>query len=157
VYVDDTLFYSPKPEYIDEVIQKLRDAEMELEEEGSVAGFLGVHIERNKKDGSIKLTQKGLIKRIIETLNIQHLPVKHTPAVAEPLVLDADGDLPNATYSYPSVVGMLQYKKAHSRPDITFAVSQCARFTHRTRRSHEVAVEQIGQYLKATQDEGLIL
>jgi hypothetical protein len=157
VYVDDTLFYSPKPEYIDEVIQKLRDAEMDLEEEGSVAGFLGVHIERNEKDGSIKLTQKGLIKRIIETLNIQHLPIKHTPAAAEPLVLDADGDPPNATYSYPSVVGMLQYLQAHSRPDITFAVSQCARFTHRTRRSHEVAVERIGQYLKATQDEGLIL
>jgi hypothetical protein len=157
VYVDDTLFYSPKPEYIDEVIQKLRDAEMDLEEEGSVAGFLGVHIECNEKDGSIKLTQKGLIKRIIEGLNIQHLPIKHTPAAAEPLVLDADGDPPNATYSYPSVVGMLQYLQAHSRPDITFAVSQCARFTHRTRRSHEVAVERIGQYLKATQDEGLIL
>jgi hypothetical protein len=34
---------------------------MNLEEEGSVAGFLGVHIERDEKDGSIKLTQKGLI------------------------------------------------------------------------------------------------
>ena len=42
VYVDDTLFYSPKQEYINEVIQKLRDNEMDLEEEGSVAGFLGV-------------------------------------------------------------------------------------------------------------------
>jgi hypothetical protein len=157
VYVDDTLFYSPKPEYIDEVIQKLRDAEMDLEEEGSVAGFLGVHIERNEEDQSIKLTQKGLIKRIIEALDISHLPKKHTPAAAEPLVLDADGDPPDSTYSYPSVVGMLQYLQAHSRPDITFAVSQCARYVHRTRRSHEVAVERIGQYLKGTQDEGLIL
>jgi len=52
---------------------------------------------------------------------------------------------------------MLQYLQAHTRPDITFAVSQCARFAHRTRRSHEIAVERIGQYLKATQDEGLIL
>ena len=108
VYVDDTLFYSPKPEYIDEVIQKLRDAEMDLEEEGSVAGFLGVHIERNEKDGSIKLTQKGINQENHRRLSIyQHLPIKHTPAAAEPLVLDADGDPPDSTYSYPSVVGML--------------------------------------------------
>ena len=71
--------------------------------------------------------------------------------------MDADGDPPDGTYSYASVVGMLQYLQAHSRPDITFAVSQCARYVHRTRRSHEIAIERIGLYLKSTQDQGLIL
>jgi hypothetical protein len=37
------------------------------------------------------------------------------------------------------------------------AVSQCARFTHNPKRSHELALEQIGQYLKGTKDPGLIL
>jgi hypothetical protein len=134
--VDDTLFYSPKPEYIDEMIRKLRDEEMDLEEEEDVAGFLGVHIERNDSDGTIKLTQSGLIKRIIEALNLHSQPRKLTPAAAEPLVMDADGDPPD---------------------DITFAVSQCARYVHRTRRSHEIAIERIGLYLKGTLDEGLIL
>jgi len=36
-------------------------------------------------------------------------------------------------------------------------VSQCARFVHNTRRSHEEAVERIGRYLKGTREEGLIL
>ena len=46
VYVDDTLFYSPKTEYIDEVVKKLRgECHMELEEEDDVAGFLGVDIQ----------------------------------------------------------------------------------------------------------------
>jgi hypothetical protein len=130
---------------------------MDLEKEEDVAGFLGVHIERDDTKGTIKLTQKGLIKRIIETLEIDHLHGKDTPAAAEPLVMDADGEPPDGTYSYPSVVGMLQYLQAHSRPDITYAVSQCARYTHRTRRSHERAIERIGQYLKKTADEGLIL
>ena len=157
VYVDDTLFYSPKQEWIDEAIQQLRDEGMDLESEEDVAGFLGVHIERNEADGSVKLTQKGLIKRIVEALEIEHLYTKKTPATAKPLVLDEDGDPPDGSYNYASVVGMLQYLQAHSRPDITYAVSQCARFTHRTRRSHEEAVERIGQYLKGTMDEGLIL
>jgi hypothetical protein len=46
----------------------LQDKEMTLEIEDSVAGFLGVHIERNQSNGSIKLTQMGLIKRIIAAL-----------------------------------------------------------------------------------------
>ena len=157
VYVDDTLFYSPKQEYIDDVIKKLESEGMDLEAESDVAGFLGVHIDRNESNGTIKLTQSGLAKRIIDTLEIDHLYSKETPAAAEPLVLDAEGDPPNGTYSYASVVGMLQYLQAHSRPDLTFAVSQCARYTHRTRRSHEVALERIGQYLKKTADEGLVL
>ena len=157
VYCDDTLLFSPKAEYIEETIQDLTEADLELNVEDSVAGFLGVHIERNDADGSIKLTQKGLIKRIIEALGVGSHPIKHTPATAEPLVKDEFGDPPDGSYSYPSVIGMLQYLQGHSRPDITYAVSQCARFIHSTRRSHELALQRIGQYLKGTMDEGLIL
>ena len=72
VYVDDTLFYSPRKEWIDEVIKKIKKQDLKLEIEDSVAGFLGVHIERNEKDGTIKLTQKGLIKRIVDALSTYH-------------------------------------------------------------------------------------
>jgi hypothetical protein len=85
VYVDDTLFYSPKPEYIDDVIRQLRERDMDLEEEGNVAGFLGVHLECNEEDGSIKLTQVGLIKRIIDALDLHNKPRKKTPAAARAL------------------------------------------------------------------------
>jgi hypothetical protein len=52
---------------------------------------------------------------------------------------------------------MMQYLQNRSRPDITFAVSQCARFDHTPKRSHELAMIRIGQYLKATMDKGIIL
>jgi hypothetical protein len=45
----------------------------------------------------------------------------------------------------------------HTRPDTGFATSQCARSNHNTRRSHEKALERIGQYLKFTQDKCLLL
>jgi hypothetical protein len=157
VYVDNTLFFSPKEEYINDVIEKLSQAELELEVEDSVAGFLGVHIEHNNADGSVKLTQSGLAKHVIDALNVTHMPRKFTPATATPLVKDEDGEPPNAAYSYASVIGMLLYLQGHSCPDITYAVSQCSRFVHSPRRSHEIALEHIGQYLKGTLDEGLIL
>ena len=157
VYVDDTLFYSPRTEWIDEAIQQIQQQELELEIEDSVAGFLGVHIQRDDREGTIKLTQKGLCKRIIDALQLQGHPAKATPATREPLVADQNGMPAQGKYNYSSIIGMLQYLQGHSRPDITHAVSQCARFTHNPKRSHEVALERIGQYLKHTQDEGLVL
>lgn len=156
VYVDDTLFFSREESDIDSVISGLRSLGMELEEESDVAGFLGVHIER-RDDGSIKLTQKGLIQRIIDALDIDHLPPKQTPSKPGVLAADKDGDPANGTYSYASVIGMLGYLAPNSRPELTFAVSQCARFTHSPKRSHEEALERIGQYLKGTREDGLIL
>jgi hypothetical protein len=81
---------------------------------------------------------------------------KEIPAEHGCLPIDKDGDPPQRTYSYPIVIGMLGYL-GHTRPDTGFATSQCTRFTHNTRRSHEKAFERIGQYLKLTQDKGLIL
>lgn len=157
VYVDDTLLWSTRSEWIDEAIQQLQGRGMVLEIEDSVAGFLGVHIERNQTDGSIKLTQAGLIKRIIAALGVEHDPIVHTPTTLNPLVKDEDGDPPDGKFNYASVIGMLGYLQSNSRPDITFAVSSAARFSHNPRRSHEDALKRIGRYLKGTIEEGLVL
>jgi hypothetical protein len=72
------------------------------------------------------------------------------------LVKDEDGEAVNGLFNYSSVVGMLQYLQNHTRPDITYAVSQCARFVHYPKKSHEDAVIQICQYLKGSEDKGII-
>ena len=157
VYVDDTLLFSPRPEYIDEVLAQLKEEELDLKEEDDVAGFLGVNVQRDDANGQIHMTQQGLIDRIIDALGCDSLPGKRTPAEYGALGSDKGGDPPQGTFSYPSVIGMLQYLQAHTRPDITLAVSQCARFIHSTRRSHELALIRIGQYLKLTRTKGLTL
>ena len=58
VYVDNTLFYSPHKEWIDEVIKQLEQQELELEIEDSIAGFLGVHIEQDEKEGQSNLPKE---------------------------------------------------------------------------------------------------
>ncbi|KAL7519736.1 hypothetical protein ACHAWF_000253, partial [Thalassiosira exigua] len=52
---------------------------------------------------------------------------------------------------------MLLYLTGHSRPDCTFVVHQCARYTLEPKRSHIVALKLLGRYLKGTADKGLIL
>jgi hypothetical protein len=143
---------------IESIVKGLKNLGMNLEEEDSVAGFLGVLIQRHSGNSpTIELLQTGLIQRIVDALQIFHLPPKRTPAKVGVLSSDPEGDPPNCTFNYASVIGMKGYLQSNSRPDITFAVSQCARFTSSPRRSHEQALERIGQYLKGTMDKGLLL
>eukprot|EP00957_Ditylum_brightwellii_P196645 14982778-Ditylum_brightwellii.AAC.1 len=43
-------------------------------------------------------------------------------------------------WSCASVVRKKMYLASNSRPETTFAVHQCARFTHGTKHSHEKAI-----------------
>ena len=52
---------------------------------------------------------------------------------------------------------LLWYLTNNSRPELTFAVSQAARFSFCHKRCHELALIRIGQYLKGTKDKGLLM
>ena len=154
-YVDDTLFFARDEKDIDDVIMKLRKLDLTLEVEDDAAGFLGVQITPDAETGEITMTQTGLTDRIIEALGCQDLEDADTPAT-ECLGKDEFGDPPSGSFNYGSVMGMIWYLERHTRPDLGFAASQCARFTFNPKRSHELALIRIGQYLKKTRNKGII-
>ena len=122
------------------------------------AGFLGVDM-KDGKDGSIILTQTGLTERIIDALGL-HASCStkiDTPAEPSPLPKDSNGIPADPTVNYASVIGMLLYLAGHSRPDIAFAVHQCARNTFQPTRKHVNALKRIGRYLKGTRNKGIIM
>ena len=153
-HVDDCVMVMKSTSDIDDMLKCLRDLGIEMTEEDNVTGFLGVHIERTKD--YFKLTQKGLTKHIIEALQVEDLPTVSTPADSI-LGKDVDGDPPNCSFNYASIIGMLWYLYGHSQPDLGFTVSRAARFAFVPRRSHELALIHIGQYLKGTLDKGMIM
>jgi hypothetical protein len=155
VYVDDTLLHAEDMGDIKVAIKAIEDAGMHLKVKDDVASFFGVLIDR-KDDRTTHMTQAALTDRIIKALNIGDLPIKRTPAEYGCLGKNEFGDPPQGTYSYMSVIGMLQYLQSHSRLDITMAVSQCSRYTQAPMCQHEKALERISQYLKGTKKCGLI-
>jgi hypothetical protein len=105
-YVDDCVMLATEMSDINQVMQKLKKLNMQLEEEDDIAGFLGVHIERTHDQ--VKLTQKGLTQQIIDALQVNDLPAVDTPA-DRVLGKDAEGDPPNCAFNYASVIGMLLF------------------------------------------------
>ena len=108
------------------------------------------------ENGPLKLTQEGLIKRVLQATGVEDCRASFTPANKETLGTDKDGLPTTETWNYRSVVGMLLYLASNSRPDIAFAVHQCARFSHCPRATHEIAVKKICRYLKGSFDQGII-
>jgi hypothetical protein len=131
-----------------------------LSKEEDYAGFLGIDIrESTHTEGAIELLQTGLIDRILKVLSLDgdNVKIRHEPAASTPLGKHEDSSPRKESWSYASVIGMMLYLASNSRPDIAFAVHQCARFTHCANSEHEVAVKRIARYLKATKDLGLIM
>jgi hypothetical protein len=145
----------------DKLLAALRAADISIRREGTAEGFLGVQIDRVDTDHGpqITLTQSGLTKRIVEALGLcSTMSTKiDTPAEASPLSKDANGPAAQGLFNYPAVIGMLLYLSGHSRPDIAFAVHQCARYTFAPKRKHKLALIRIGRYLKGTMKERLIM
>ena len=122
-------------------------------ESNDVSAFLGIQFTRSGR--MIELTQYGLIDRVIKVTGMENGNPSHIPANPETLGSDKDGEVFAEPWSYASVVGMLLYLASNSRPDIAFAVHQCARFTHAPKASHGVAVKKIIRYLIKTKERGL--
>ena len=102
-----------------------------------------VHLNVDHTDGTIELTQVGLIDRIVFAMGLTNAAKVKTPAEYGALQKDEDGENCDTSFNYPSIVGMSLYLQNNTRPDITFAVSQCARYTFCPKLSHEKALKQI--------------
>jgi hypothetical protein len=153
LYVDDCLLFSPDPTVIPTVLTALR-RDYHIREEGSVQDFLGVSLSQTA-DGNLTFQQPALLQSILFDLGLQTCHPKPTPAIAV-LHPDHGGYGRTETWNYRSVIGKLNYLAQMTRPDISMAVHNCARFSIHPTYLHEQADKRISRYLFATQDKGLV-
>jgi len=141
----------------DTVIDAIRkyDLDLDKQNEGGLAEYLGINI-NELPVGSAELTQSGLIERIIEGMGLEGANGKWTPAT-KTLAKYKDHEAFDGRFNYRSIVGMILYLANTTRPDISFAINQCARFSADPREPHATALKRIGCYLKNTSDKGIVL
>lgn len=159
LYTDDSILAGPSKSEIDEVIELIRKAKLDITVEGDLTDFLGVHIER-KQDNTISLTQPQLIDQILKDIHLydqRDLKTKDTPAASSRL-LSRHSKSPDfdKSFNYRSIIGKLGYLEKGSRSDIAYIVHQLARFSTCPKKEHGDAVRWLGRYLKGTRDMGTI-
>jgi len=155
LYVDDAVCLTPNKADADKLIVNLANKGYILTDEGPLSAYLGIQVER-LSGNRISMKQPAFIDRIIEQCNLKDQRMHDTPADAI-LHRDEDGAERKTEFHYRSIIGQLNYLAATTRPEITFAVHQCARFCENPKMSHEKAVKRIIRYLKRTRDQGIIM
>jgi hypothetical protein len=116
-----------------------------------------VHIER-REDDTIEMTQPTLIQSILNDLGLKEdSNTTKLPAPSNRILRAHHESSSHAeTWHYRSLIGKLNFLAQSTRPDISYAVHQCARFTASPKREHRKAVKNIGRYLAGTKNLGII-
>jgi len=85
-------------------------------------------------------------------------PVQHkfTPATSI-LHPDTEGAPQEENWHYCLVIGKLNFIAANTRPNISFAVHQCAKFSNQPQCLHKNAAKHLGHHLHLTHNHGIIL
>ena len=159
LYTDDSILAGPTAAELDEVIADMKASELDITVEGDITDFLGVNIVR-RDDNTFELTQPHLIDDILTELRLtaDRTQAKSTPAaISKILTRCPQSPAHDDHFHYRRVIGKLNYLDRGSRPDISHATHQCARFSADPKQEHANAVKWLGRYLLGTRDQGLIM
>jgi hypothetical protein len=148
LYTNNCLLYARDTEDIAYFVKILRDDyKITLNDPYSIDNFLGIHF-YHQDNGELHMSQTGLIDAVTESAHIPKGRLKNTPTPATAILhAYTEGLARQESWNYPFLIGKINYLAQNSRPDISFAVHQCARFSKEPKALHEKAVKRIIYYL----------
>ena len=134
--------------------------EYEMSDLGEPTRFLGLEINRDRKNKIVRLCQKKFIDTILSKYAMNEAKtLVNTPMVASGQTFSKRGktmseeELKN--FPYRQIVGSLLYLQGGTRPDITFAVNVLSRKQSNYDENDCAGLQRILRYVKLTRDLGL--
>ena len=139
-YVNDTIICGPNAGNLDQAFREI-GTKFNITNEGPILDYLGVKVEK-LDNRNYSLTQPHLIQSILDILGFcDNTKPKGLPALSSKILhKDTGGEPFNEKWSYCSVVGKLNFLEKSTRPEIAYAVHQCARFSSSPKASCAIAI-----------------
>jgi len=155
LFVDDGLIACESHVILDLIIDELNKSfEITL---GDASMFVGLQIERDRIEKSMRIHQKAYIAQVIERFGMSK--AKSVSVPADPHVtLDSveEDELDISNIPYREAVGSLMFLAVISRPDIAFAVNVLSRFLNKYNRNQWNVVKHVFKYLIGTAELGIM-
>ena len=156
LYVDDMLLFSESAERVSE-LKKLLHAKYEMTDLGPIRQFLGLEIERDRKNRILYVHQSRYIHNLLATYGLSECNGHWTPQPTSNRLRRLDTDTGNALdengkQKYQSIVGSLNWLMLGTRPDIAFTVSMLSKFLSAPSSEHLAAATYTLRYLRNTSD-----
>nr|GEY11044.1 copia protein [Tanacetum cinerariifolium] len=151
VYVDDIIFGSTHPRYI-QLFFDLMKSRFEMSMMGEMTFFRGLQV--NQPPYGIFINQSKYVLEMLNKYGMESCDLVGTPMeIKDKLDLDQNGTPIDAT-KYRIMIGALMYLTS-SRSDIVHATCLCARYQAKPTEKHLKEVKRIFRYLQGTVNTGL--
>nr|GFA13849.1 hypothetical protein [Tanacetum cinerariifolium] len=151
VYIDDIIFVSTHPRYI-QLVSDLMKSRFEMSMMGEMTYFLGLQV--NQSPCGIFINQSKYVLEILKKYGMESCdPIGTLMEIKDKLDLNQNGTPVDAT-KYHSIIGALMYLTS-SRLDIVYATCLCAQYQAKTTEKHLKEVKRIFRYLRGTVNTGL--
>ena len=153
IYVDDIILAAQSQDDMDYMKRDI-SSKFDLKDLGELRYFLGVSVQRDS-NGSVSLDQSGYSDRILNKFDMNEAKPVSTPVDISMKLVKNDESESVDKELYQSAVGSLLYLSQWTRPDLSYAVGNVAKFCENPSKNHWVAVKRIMRYLKGTVNHGL--
>ena len=162
LYVDDLIIGSSKVDHM-KTIKSSLNAEYDMKDLGPLDYCLGLAFTRDRVVRTIEISQEQYVKETLDLYDMLDCYAVSTPGDANIKLCKAQCPTSSedlavmAGIPYSEAVGRLLYIMCCTRPDIGYAVNQCARFMDNPGMVHWVAVKRIMRYLKGTMGKSILM
>ena len=154
-YVDDILIITSCTAAMADIKARLMSA-FDARDLGEATFFLGMTMERDRQNRTIKLAQGRLTTDLLSKHGMLEAKSLSIP-LSTSIKLTREGDpLDRQEYGYAQLIGSLMYLSVCTRPDITQAVGALARYMAQPTTVHWQAAKGVLRYLSGTANYGII-
>ena len=155
IYVDDLVIAASSLTIINDVKNMFKSI-YQIKDLGQINTILGCRVQQNTELSTITMDQSFYVKNILKTFFPQGLNSTETPMASTTILINSDS--PSTVeekeqmlkFPYRQAVGSLLWLAGGTRPDISYSVSQVARFSANPGINHWKAVVKIFRYLQGS-------
>src|SRR4051812_13531903 len=157
LYVDDILLASNNKELLHET-KKFLSKKFEMKDLGEASFVLGIQIHRDRSLGTLGLSQKSYIEKVLQRFGMQDCKPGDTPvAKGDKFSLKqcpkSDLEIKEMQkIPYASAVESPMYAQVCTRPDLAFIVGMLSRYLSNPGVDHWRAAKRVFRYLQRTKD-----
>ena len=160
LYVDDILLASSDLDMLYET-KRFLSSNFDMKDLGDASYVLGIEIHRDKSKGTLGLSQRAYIDKVLKRYNMHNCSSTPAPIVKG----DKFGQFQCPknklefdqikTIAYASAVGSIMYAQVCTRPDLAYVTGMLGRYQSNPGLDHWKAVKKVMRYLQGTKNHML--
>ena len=161
LYANDTLIACKVREEI-EALKQMLNSEFDIKDLGHAKRILGMEIIRDRRNGTMFLSQKKYLEKVLNTFGMNNCKPVITPLASHfklsnqqcPTTSEEKKEMSKVPYA--NTVGCMVYAMVLTRPDISHALSLISRYMASPGKEHWKAAKWVMGYLNGTLEYGLL-